>query len=118
MAELAGHDLYTHRDGHVCVLVEDGTWFVPLDAGGEGYPCLRQHGPLTPDPMDTPVLDVTAHDQIAEGARYAAAVEEWHRWLRGQARDERAAGWDRAHTTLCKVAFCREHRNPYQRTRG
>jgi hypothetical protein len=42
---LAAHDVYTHRDGVSCVLVEDGTWFVPYDAGGEGVPCEREHGP-------------------------------------------------------------------------
>lgn len=38
------HDVYQHADGATCILVEDGTWFVPLDAGGEGYPCEKQHG--------------------------------------------------------------------------
>jgi len=40
------YDTYTHaEDDRVCILIEDGTWFVPLDAGGEGYGCERQHGP-------------------------------------------------------------------------
>lgn len=33
-------------------------------------------------------------------------------------RDERAAGWDRAHTTLCpgtNTGYCTEHRNPFMR---
>ena len=80
MPELAAHDMFTHRDGRVCILVEDGTWFVPLDAGGEGYACDREHGPTT--------------------------------------RDERAMGWERAHTTMCPRINCRVHRNPWQRTRG
>lgn len=41
------HPGYTHSDGTQCVLLEDGTWFVPLDAGGEGYPCEQGHGPQT-----------------------------------------------------------------------
>jgi hypothetical protein len=49
MPELAAHDMFTHRDGRVCILVEDGTWFVPLDAGGEGYTCEREHDPLATD---------------------------------------------------------------------
>jgi hypothetical protein len=38
------HDMYTHRNGRVCILLEDGTWFVPLDIGGEGYDCEMDHG--------------------------------------------------------------------------
>jgi hypothetical protein len=39
------YDAYTHReDGRICILLEDGTWFVPLDVGGEGYTCERRHG--------------------------------------------------------------------------
>lgn len=34
------------------------------------------------------------------------------------ARDERATGWDRAHTMLCPNAPCREHHNPWQRRSG
>ena len=38
------HDSYTHAsDGRVCILLEFG-WFVPLDAGGEGFDCERPHG--------------------------------------------------------------------------
>jgi hypothetical protein len=44
MPELAAHDMYTHRNGRVCILVEDGTWFVPYDAGGEGSTCEMDHG--------------------------------------------------------------------------
>src|SRR6188768_224033 len=33
-------------------------------------------------------------------------------------RDERATGWDRAHTMLCPEIHCRKHRNPWQRKRG
>jgi hypothetical protein len=69
-------------------------------------------------PDAPPVLDVRAEDHKAEAARYAAAVTEWYEWLRGPGRDERAAGWDRAHTTLCPITQCVEHRNPFQRTRG
>jgi len=112
------HDMYTHGNGRVCILLEDGTWFVPLDIGGEGYQCEMEHGPRTPDPMQTPVLDVYAEDQEAEGKRYAKAVERWHAWAKSSARDERAAGWDRAHTTMCSDVPCRKHRNPYIRTRG
>lgn len=46
--ELPAHDAYTHRDGRTCILV-DGVWFVPLDVGGEGYDCEREHGPPRDD---------------------------------------------------------------------
>jgi hypothetical protein len=69
-------------------------------------------------PDSIPVLDVTAADHKAEASRYADAVTEWYRWMRGPGRDERAAGWERAHTTLCPITQCVEHRNPFQRTRG
>lgn len=36
------HDMYTHEDGSKCVFVS-GEWFVPLDAGGEGYSCEKPH---------------------------------------------------------------------------
>jgi hypothetical protein len=78
-SEPAAHDMYTHGNGQICILV-DGTWFVPLDAGGEGYLCEMEHGP--------------------------------------EPRDERALGWERAHTTMCPRINCRVHRNPWQRTRG
>jgi len=42
---LPSHDVYNHREGRVCILTEDGTWFVPLDTGGEGYACDMDHGP-------------------------------------------------------------------------
>jgi hypothetical protein len=70
------------------------------------------------DPMAVPVMDVTAEDQEAEGARYAAEVEAWQAWRKSPMRDERGMGWDRAHTTLCGKVPCHEHRNPYMRTRG
>jgi dCMP deaminase len=42
------HDTYTHaEDGRVCVLLENGRWFVPLDTGGEGFDCDRLHGSPT-----------------------------------------------------------------------
>jgi hypothetical protein len=69
-------------------------------------------------PDATPVLDMRTEDHAAEAVRYAEAVQEWYRWLRGPGRDERAAGWERAHTTLCPITQCVEHRNPFQRTRG
>jgi hypothetical protein len=47
--EPAAHDMYTHRNGRVCILLEDGTWFVPLDVGGEGYTCEMDHGPTVRD---------------------------------------------------------------------
>lgn len=38
------HDVYIHReDGRTCIPESDGSWFVPLDAGGEGYACTRPH---------------------------------------------------------------------------
>lgn len=37
------HDSYTHaEDGRVCIWAGDH-WFVPLDAGGEGFPCEKYH---------------------------------------------------------------------------
>jgi len=42
MAEQFTHPGFTHRDGTQCIWV-DGGWFVPLDAGGEGYPCEQEH---------------------------------------------------------------------------
>jgi hypothetical protein len=36
------HPGFTHRDGTQCIWV-DGGWWVPLDAGGEGYPCEQEH---------------------------------------------------------------------------
>lgn len=40
----AAYDTYIHReDGRACILEEDGSWFVPLDAGGEGFVCARRH---------------------------------------------------------------------------
>lgn len=37
------YDAYTHaEDGRVCIWVDD-YWFVPLDAGGEGFSCTRVH---------------------------------------------------------------------------
>lgn len=35
-------DVYIHTDGRTCIWA-DGYWFVPLDAGGEGYGCDREH---------------------------------------------------------------------------
>ena len=59
------HDTYTHaEDGRVCILLEDGTWFVPLDAGGEGYTCERRHGG-------------PAHALIRDGLAAACICGEW-----------------------------------------
>jgi hypothetical protein len=43
MSDEATHDVYRHRDGTTCILVEDGTWFVPYDVGGEGVACEQEH---------------------------------------------------------------------------
>jgi hypothetical protein len=78
---LATYDSYIHRDGVTCILLEDGTWFIPYDAGGEGVTCEREHGPSQ--------------------------------------RDDRALGWDRAHTMLCHDVYPKcQHRNPWMRTRA
>jgi hypothetical protein len=156
MPELAAHDMFTHRDGRVCILVEDGTWFVPLDAGGEGYACEREHGPaharlerevrqlraalvMYADPSsyhaiffmpDRPcgwfIDDFSEdhgddfYDRPMPGARARAALRNSDEIgeLQNVKRDERAMGWERAHTTMCPRTNCREHRNPWQRTRG
>lgn len=36
------HDVYQHDDGTKCIF-DSGEWFVPLDAGGEGYTCTKGH---------------------------------------------------------------------------
>lgn len=33
-------------------------------------------------------------------------------------RDDRALGWERAHTALCPNTNCNDHRNPWQRSRA
>ena len=42
------HHLYTHPTGEKCIWLDGsngwpGYWFVPLDAGGEGYACELEH---------------------------------------------------------------------------
>lgn len=42
MADRTGesaHPVYQHRDGSKCIWLDGTGWFVPLDAGGEGYDC-------------------------------------------------------------------------------
>jgi hypothetical protein len=39
----SGRPVFHHPDGRSCVQTEDGNWFVPLDAGGEGFYCEREH---------------------------------------------------------------------------
>lgn len=104
----AAHDVYRHReDGLTCILVEDGTWFIPYDVGGEGVTCERQHGSV-----DTVLLCTRIR-------RLQLAVAKERRRRREQAREERGMGWDRAHTMLCHDTYPKcQHRNPWMRTRG
>lgn len=38
------HDSFKHaEDGQVCIWLDGTGWFHPLDAGGEGYDCDRDH---------------------------------------------------------------------------
>lgn len=36
----------THPNGDQCIWIDGDGWFVPLDAGGEGYDCPHEH-PVT-----------------------------------------------------------------------
>ena len=45
----AAYTMITHTDGTKCIWL-DGEFFVPLDAGGEGYACPKEH-PWMPEPM-------------------------------------------------------------------
>lgn len=38
-----GRPVYHHEDGRSCVQDENGDWFVPMDTGGDGFYCERQH---------------------------------------------------------------------------
>lgn len=75
--ELAAHDMYTHRNGRVCILVEDGTWFVPYDVGGEGYTCEMEHGPSARDEREQPDLMTAGWD---EAVRRIEVLERRARW--------------------------------------
>lgn len=73
------HDTYHHAaDDVICVLGEDGVWWVPLDVGGEGYPCQKTHGVVEPVP---PRVN-TKEENIAFRKEWDARVDA------GKVRDE------------------------------
>ena len=39
MSDDSAYIVLTHRNGERCIQIEDGSWFLPLDAGGEGGRC-------------------------------------------------------------------------------
>jgi hypothetical protein len=46
MSEFTAHPLFQHPNGDQCIWIDTesgGYWFVPLDAGGEGYACEGDH---------------------------------------------------------------------------
>lgn len=69
------HDTYTHsEDGRVCIVLDD-CWFVPLDAGGEGFVCERTHGPTQGSDEEAvlPVIErVDAYTITVDGHRVRA----------------------------------------------
>lgn len=40
---LGQHPVFRHEDGVTCIQDENGVWYTPYDAGGEGPNCERPH---------------------------------------------------------------------------
>jgi hypothetical protein len=67
VSEATAHGLYKHPDGSECIWLEETQeWFVPLDAGGEGYGCEKEH------PQDALIL------RLAEALWFYADPETYH----------------------------------------
>lgn len=67
------HDVYRHADdGTKCIWLGD-SWFVPLDAGGEGYTCTKEHF-TNPKPKQTP------REEFEE--MFGAITDERWQWLK------------------------------------
>lgn len=94
MAEFA-HESFTHTDGRVCIWLDDH-WFVPLDAGGEGYGCEREH----PSGRSSAESACTCAMTEASQRRCPQHGEDQHRQtekadLQRRLYDgEKSAGWD------------------------
>ena len=85
---MAAHDVYTHRDGLICVLVEDGTWFIPYDAGGEGYACERMHGPPVPPVIREALQFLTSLARDDDSTSLRTTADEIDAWLSTQTPKE------------------------------
>jgi hypothetical protein len=73
------YDSYTHdEDGRVCIWM-DNRWFVPLDAGGEGFECERLHAgtrkKYTPHNETTPELKGSIMTETAPETTETVVVE-------------------------------------------
>ena len=90
MAEQFAHPMVTHTDGSKCIWL-DGEWFVPLDAGGEGYTCPQEHPwsvkgrTALAEFADWDISGVTPHSEISNHWYHYGleeAQESARRWLR------------------------------------
>ena len=70
------HPGLTHRDGTQCIFV-DGGWFVPLDAGGEGYDCTNAEHREISNPRRGDRVEAwlkTRRDEFDKTSTYGGAI--------------------------------------------
>ncbi len=63
----SAHPMMVHRNGDKCVWIDD-RWFVPLDAGGEGYACGNpEHQEMEKNTMNIAKCNLCGRERTAEG---------------------------------------------------
>jgi hypothetical protein len=88
--------MMTHPNGDKCIWLTNadgssGEWFVPLDAGGEGYTCPHEH-PWEKKIKGREALAAFADHDISGVLPYGDISEPWyHRGIRDA--QEYAASW-------------------------
>ena len=71
---------YVHPDGAQCIWMDDTReWFVPLDAGGEGYTCEKEH-PLV-DEVEALRQQVRELEEMVDRFTTAVTIERRMIWI-------------------------------------